>query len=155
VGGNGSGKTTLFDAICGRLQPLSGTLKMSAKAKISRSYQNVLWLTGYLRDKLDHNNLDETRFRQFMGVYGIAGDVFEQPMETFSQGQLKKIDLIRSMLEPADLLIWDEPMNYIDVLSREQIEESILMHEPTLLFSDHDLYFVENVATAVIELGQN
>jgi lincosamide and streptogramin A transport system ATP-binding/permease protein len=90
-----------------------------------------------------------------MGVYGVEGDVFEQPLETFSQGQLKKIDLVRSMMQPSNLLIWDEPMNYIDVMSREQIEEAIIVNQPTMLFTDHDRYFVEKVATSVIDLDSS
>ncbi|HIG61471.1 MAG TPA: ABC-F family ATP-binding cassette domain-containing protein [Gammaproteobacteria bacterium] len=154
TGSNGAGKTTLFDTISGRLQPTSGILKIPAHRKISRSFQEPLWNSGNLREKLLASSIEETQFRQFMSVYGIARDVFEQPLETFSQGQLKKVDLIRSMMEPTDLLIWDEPMNYIDVLSREQIEEAILSNEPTLLFTDHDRYFVENIASKLIDLDQ-
>ena len=79
--------------------------------------------------------------------------MFERPLETFSQGQLKKVDLCRSMMMPADFLMWDEPMNYVDVFSREQIEEAILEDSPSLLFIDHDRHFVEHVATQVIELS--
>ena len=152
VGRNGSGKTTLFDTISGELKPLTGTIKLPAHVTVNRSFQNALWQNGDLREYLLQNGLAETRFRQLMGVYGVEGEVFEQPLETFSQGQLKKVDLIRSMMQPADLLIWDEPMNYIDVMSREQIEAAIIESQPTLLFTDHDRYFVEKVATSVIDL---
>jgi lincosamide and streptogramin A transport system ATP-binding/permease protein len=152
VGRNGSGKTTLIDAISGELKPSAGTIKLPAHITVNRSFQNALWQSGNLRVHLMQNGLDETRFRQLMGVYGVTGDVFEQPLQTFSQGQLKKVDLIRSMMRPADLLIWDEPMNYIDVMSREQIEAAIIQNEPTLLFTDHDRYFIEQVATNVLDL---
>ncbi len=96
--------------------------------------------------------MDETRFRQILGVFGVEGDLFERPLESFSQGQLKKVDLCRSLMMPADLLLWDEPMNYIDVMSREQIETAILTYRPNLLFIDHDRYFVEKVATEIVHL---
>ena len=72
---------------------------------------------------------------------------------SLSRGELKKVDLCRSFLEPNHLLLWDEPMNYIDLDSREEIEEVLLLEEPTMLFVEHDRAFVERVATAVLELG--
>jgi lincosamide and streptogramin A transport system ATP-binding/permease protein len=62
------------------------------------------------------------------------------------------VDLCRSFLDPVHLLIWDEPMNYIDLLSREQIEEVVLEFQPSLLFVDHDRRFINNVATDVVRL---
>ena len=86
-------------------------------------------------------------------VLGVEGDVFDRPLETFSEGQRKKVDLCRSFLSPAHLLLWDEPLNYLDIASREQIEEVVLAHAPTLVFVEHDRRFVDRVATARISLG--
>jgi lincosamide and streptogramin A transport system ATP-binding/permease protein len=55
-------------------------------------------------------------------------------------------------MSPVHLLLWDEPLNYIDVMSREQIEEVVLEFEPTLLFVEHDRQFVERIATRVVEM---
>jgi len=88
-------------------------------------------------------------------VLNVEGDIFDRPLETFSQGQLKKVDLCRSFLSPAHLLLWDEPLNYIDILSREQIEQVILDFQPTLLFIEHDKYFVDKVATSVKIMGKS
>ena len=68
-------------------------------------------------------------------------------MEDFSAGQKKKVLLARSLCEPAHLYLWDEPLNYVDVLSRLQIEELLKSSGPTLLFVEHDAAFVEAVAT--------
>lgn len=62
----------------------------------------------------------------------VEGDVFDQPLETLSQGQLKKVDLSRTFMSPAHLLLWDEPLNYVDILSREQIEQVVLDYQAIL-----------------------
>ena len=61
--------------------------------------------------------------------------------------------LVRSMMTPADLLLWDEPMNYLDVDSREMLETGILRGSPTMIFIEHDAMFIDNIATEVIDLG--
>ena len=82
----------------------------------------------------------------------MKGEIFERPLETFSEGELKKVDLARSFLAGADLFLWDEPLNYVDIPTRDQIERLILETEPTLLFIEHDRYFVERVATRIVRL---
>ena len=71
---------------------------------------------------------------------------------TLSAGQKKKVLLARSICEPMHLHIWDEPMNYIDIISRMQIEAVLKEYQPTILFVEHDRAFCENVATKVVEL---
>ena len=88
-----------------------------------------------------------------MGVMGAWGELFERPLETFSKGQIKKIELCRSFINPADLFIWDEPLNNLDIYSREQLEAVILKFEPTMIFTEHDLTFVTNIATSVVTLA--
>ncbi|MNJ00935.1 ABC transporter ATP-binding protein uup [compost metagenome] len=73
-------------------------------------------------------------------------------MTSYSGGQKKKVLIARSLCEKAHLYIWDEPLNFIDVLSRMQIEELLLEYQPTLLFVEHDSEFRRNVATRVIEI---
>jgi lincosamide and streptogramin A transport system ATP-binding/permease protein len=97
--------------------------------------------------------LDGTRFRHVMATIGVSGELLKHRLETLSAGELKKIELARTLLEPADVLIWDEPLNYIDVESRLQIEALILDVEPTLIFVEHDRYFIEQVATDVLALA--
>ena len=105
-----------------------------------------------LRDRLTEEDIEETRFRTLMASFGVEGEIFERPLESFSEGQRKKVDLCRSFLAPTHLLLWDEPLNYLDLMSREQIEKVVLEYEPTLLFVEHDRYFTEQVATGVIHL---
>ena len=152
VGPNGSGKTTLLRALCGELPLAAGSLAVPAHIRLCRAHQIPLWQRGLLRNLLTEAGIEETRFRTLMASFGVEGEIFDRPLESFSEGQRKKVDLCRSFLAPAHLLLWDEPLNYLDLTSREQIEKVVLEYEPTLLFIEHDRYFTERVATDVIHL---
>jgi lincosamide and streptogramin A transport system ATP-binding/permease protein len=71
----------------------------------------------------------------------------------FQRGQKKKVLIARSLCEKAHLYLWDEPMNFIDVISRMQIEELLLQYEPTILFVEHDRAFCEHISTGKAVLG--
>ena len=73
-------------------------------------------------------------------------------MSAFSGGQKKKVLIAKSLCEKVHLHIWDEPLNFIDVISRMQIEELLLEYSPTILFVEHDSEFCKNIATKIIEL---
>ena len=73
-------------------------------------------------------------------------------MEDYSEGQKKKVLLAASLATPAHLYIWDEPLNYIDVFSRMQIETLLLEYQPTMLFVEHDAAFVRRAATGTLAL---
>ena len=105
-----------------------------------------------MRDRLAEASLDESRFRQIMAVLGVRGRVLDGRVEDLSHGEQKKIDLARSFLAGAPLLLWDEPLNFIDIDAREQIEEVLLRDKPTVVFVEHDAAFAERVATQVIQL---
>lgn len=77
---------------------------------------------------------------------------FTKRIEQFSAGQKKKVLLAKSLCEPAHLYVWDEPLNYIDIISRRQVEDLILSSMPTLLFVEHDKAFCERIATKEIAL---
>ncbi|HFR3703140.1 TPA: ATP-binding cassette domain-containing protein, partial [Streptococcus suis] len=78
---------------------------------------------------------------------------FDKNMVDFSAGQKKKVLIAKSLCESAHLYIWDEPLNYIDIFSRIQIEKMILEYCPTLLFVEHDDVFCNNICTKNINLG--
>jgi lincosamide and streptogramin A transport system ATP-binding/permease protein len=77
----------------------------------------------------------------------------EKDMGGYSAGQKKKVLLAASLCESVHLYIWDEPLNYIDVISRMQIEELLLLHKPTMLFVEHDRAFCGNIATNTVRIG--
>ena len=96
--------------------------------------------------------MDESLFKAILDKLGFQKTQFEKDMAAFSAGQKKKVLIARSLCERAHLHVWDEPMNYIDVISRMQIEELIGACRPTLLFVEHDRAFCERVATQTLEL---
>ena len=155
VGPNGSGKSTLLRTLAGELPPLGGSFSVPARLEVAFASQHPRWVSGVLRDWLRDEDIDETRFRTLMGCFGIEGDVFDRDLRTHSEGQRKKVDLCRSFLNPSHCLIWDEPMNYIDIPAREMIEQVIRESQPTMLFVEHDRRFIERVATDLLDLGDD
>ena len=91
-------------------------------------------------------------FKAILRKLDFARVQFEKDMADFSAGQKKKVLLARSLCEPSHLLVWDEPLNYVDVLSRIQLEELLLEFKPAILFVEHDRMFCEHVATKTVAL---
>ncbi len=154
TGGNGCGKTTLLRLICGILGEqlrISGEIAVSPRLKISYVPQKCE-AAGYLGAYAAEYGIDEWYFKAILSKFGFSADDFDRDMSRFSQGQKKKCALARSLCEKANIYIWDEPLNYLDIPSREQIESAITASGATLLFVEHDAAFVKNVATRTIEL---
>ena len=82
----------------------------------------------------------------------IGREQFAKNLEEYSEGQKKKVVIAASLLKPAHLYIWDEPLNYIDVFSRIQLENLILKYQPTMLVVDHDVRFREKIAMKTVWL---
>ncbi len=102
---------------------------------------------------MQEEKIDESIFKAMLSKMGFSKLDFETNLEEMSEGQKKKVLIAKSISEQANIYIWDEPLNYIDTLTREQIEEAILKYEPTLIFVEHDKTFVEKVATKIIDLN--
>ncbi len=150
LGANGTGKTTLLEILAGERKADSGELKRAAQLSFTRGYQTPRWRSGELRAHLDAAGIDEPLFRQIMGVLGVRGRTLDRPLEQLSPGQLKKLDLARSFVNRCDLLIWDEPLNYLDVDSREQIVELLEATPVTLICVEHDRNFIERIASKTL-----
>jgi lincosamide and streptogramin A transport system ATP-binding/permease protein len=99
-----------------------------------------------------NQGLDESLFKSILRKLDLSRLQLEKDISTFSAGQKKKVLIAKSLSEQAHLYIWDEPLNFIDVISRMQIEKLLLEYEPTLLFVEHDSEFSANIATKMIEL---
>ncbi len=152
LGRNGSGKSSLLKLLCGEEIPHSGLMEKGSGLSISYVPQDPGSLQGDLSDYARQWKIDESLFKAILIKLDFARRQFEKDMADFSAGQKKKVLLARSLCETAHLHVWDEPMNYIDVISRMQIEELILQHRPTLLFVEHDREFCRRVATKTVEL---
>ena len=114
--------------------------------------QDTSFLKGSLRDYVAAEKLDEATFKTVLRQLDFGRDQFEKNMEDFSSGQKKKVLLARSLVRPAHLFIWDEPLNYVDIFSRIQLEELILRYQPTIMIVEHDRMFAQNVATKFVRL---
>jgi len=130
----------------------SGTLQTASGLIISYINQDTSLLRGGIKDFCKERNLDESLFCAILRQLDMDRVQFAKNMEDFSEGQKKKILIAASLLTSAHLYIWDEPLNYIDIFSRMQIEKLILAYQPTMLIVEHDVRFREQIATKVIEI---
>ena len=151
-GKNGCGKSSILKAVLGEEIPHNGELIVGTHLKYSYVSQDTSFLAGSLRTYIRENGLDESLFKAILRKLGFSREQFDKGLEAYSSGQKKKVLLAASLCKPAHLHIWDEPLNFIDVLSRIQIENLICRYEPTMLFVEHDRMFMENVATKVVAL---
>lgn len=151
-GPNGSGKSSLLKLILGQPIQHTGTLTIGSGLIISYVPQDTGHLQGNLADFARESQFDEALFKAILRKMDFERTQFEKDMADFSAGQKKKVLLAKSLCEQAHLYVWDEPLNYIDVYSRMQIEALINEFSPTLLFVEHDKAFRETVATKVIGL---
>ncbi len=152
-GPNGCGKSSVLKALCGAGGSLSGDVSVATGLTVSYVPQSTEGLSGSVRDYIAAHSLDETLFKAILRNMGLSREQFDRPLQHFSQGQKKKVLLAASLSSPAHLYVWDEPLNYIDVLSRRQVEDLILECAPTLLIVEHDRMFLENIGAEVVELN--
>lgn len=167
-GENGCGKSTLIKMILqkagfmeefpGRFpdgKPVlteSGVCETASGIIISYVSQDISMLKGGISGFCAKNYLNESLFCAILRQLDMERVQFSKNMEDYSAGQKKKVLLSASLLTSAHLYIWDEPLNFIDVFSRMQIEKLLLEYQPTMLFVEHDVRFREKVATRVVEL---
>lgn len=153
-GPNGSGKSTLMRLILGEDIPHTGIVNLSSQLIISYLPQQFLSLKGSLRDMCNTRRIDETLVSANLSRMGVDSAAFSEDMGSYSDGMKKKVLLALSISEEADVYIWDEPLNYIDVITRSQIERMILRYRPAMIFSEHDRLFCERIATKTVETGK-
>ena len=152
VGKNGCGKSSILKLILGEDISYSGTLKVANDLKISYVSQTTENLKGTLKEFAKKYEVEESIFKAMLVKMGISNSEFQKDIRQMSEGQKKKILVAKSISEQANLYIWDEPLNYIDILTRIQIEEAILKYEPTIIFVEHDETFVKKIATKTIKV---
>lgn len=154
TGRNGAGKSSILKALCGQGGALDGKVSIASNLVISYVPQETDFLRGDMRSFIQQSGVDETLFKAILRNMDFGRELFDQPIHAMSQGQKKKLLLARSLCIPAHLYVWDEPLNYIDVYSRKQVEALIAQSQPTLLLVEHDAVFLENVCTRdAIELN--
>ena len=152
MGQNGSGKSTLLRYLLGERLESRGYCRVAPGLRISYVPQDTGFLRGGLLDLARERGVDYTFLLTLLRYLDFPREQFEKPMERYSAGQRKKVLLAASLADPGALLIWDEPLNYVDVLSRVQVENMLLQDRPTMLFTEHDRAFTDRVATKRLQL---
>ena len=151
-GKNGSGKSSVIKLICGENITHTGNVYKGKTLIISQVSQDTAYLRGNLTAFAKESGIDESLFKAILRKLDFSRAQFDKDMADFSGGQKKKVLVAKSLCERAHLYIWDEPLNFIDVLSRMQIEELLLRYKPTMLFVEHDRTFTDIIATKRVEL---
>ena len=166
-GPNGCGKSSILKLICREKNSLSkeensqpekslrytGNLYQNDNLIISWLPQDTSHLKGNLRDYALEQGIDESLMKAILRKLDFSRVQFEKNMEHFSDGQKKKVLIAGSLCKKAHLYIWDEPLNYIDVWSRIQLEELLNTYRPTLLLVEHDRTFCEQIGAKIISLN--
>lgn len=150
-GGNGCGKSTLLKVLSGQLP--TPCFKLRDGIYVSVFGQEPLWQSGYAGEYIT----DQGRWAKFLEIcecLDLTAGLLKRPIETYSSGEMGKLDVARALSEESQILLLDEPLNYMDVYFREQLEEAILTIRPTLVFVEHDERFGSRVATRSIDLDQ-
>ena len=151
-GRNGTGKSSLLKLICGHDIPHTGMVHTGSRLIVSYVPQDASGLRGNLAEYAQQHGIDRSLFYAILRKLDFARTQFEKNMDDFSAGQKKKVLLAESLCRQAHLYIWDEPLNYIDVYSRMQIEQLLQECPSTMLFVEHDRAFCDAIATQKIEL---
>ena len=151
-GKNGSGKSSIIKLLLGGNITYKGELHIQSNLKISYVSQETSHLEGSLLDFIKNNNLDESLFKAVLRKMDFEREQFNKPIDSYSEGQKKKLLLAKSICERANIYIWDEPLNYIDIFSRMQLEKLIEEYQLTMIFVEHDEMFSNKIATNIIDL---
>jgi lincosamide and streptogramin A transport system ATP-binding/permease protein len=152
-GANGSGKSSLIASILGTFEgQQTGTIKTAHGITISYVRQNYEDNCGMLTEFAQEHGLNYQDLLNNLKKLGLERAVFQTPIQQMSMGQRKRVELAKSLATPAELFIWDEPLNYLDVFNQKQLEEVIHLVEPSMLIIEHDRYFLEQVSTKLLTL---
>ncbi|TYO69949.1 ABC-F family ATP-binding cassette domain-containing protein [Rossellomorea marisflavi] len=157
VGPNGIGKSTLLKTLVNKLHALSGDFKFGSNVSISYYDQQQADLSSnktVLNELWDEYPMrNEKEIRTVLGNFLFTGEDVLKPVNTLSGGEKARLALSKMMMEKGNVLILDEPTNHLDLDSKEVLENALIDYPGTILFVSHDRYFINRIATKVIELS--
>lgn len=147
-GKNGAGKSTLLKLLLGEAREAKYQGKYSLTSGLTISYlpQNFTIYKGSLKDFAQEQDISYEDLLNMLKKMGFPRSNFETPIEEMSMGQQKRVALAKSLVEKADLYLWDEPANYLDVFNQDQLIKLLREVKPAMLLIEHDKYFIEQVA---------
>lgn len=158
LGPNGCGKSTLLKIITGKIEEHWGSFEYGHNVKPGYYDQEQEGLSpeNTIIDEVwsTNENLSQTEIRNALAMFLFRGEDVLKPISTLSGGEKSRISLIKLMLSGSNLLILDEPTNHLDINSREILESSLMEFDGTLIIVSHDRYFINKLATRMIELTQ-
>ena len=158
VGPNGIGKSTLIKSIVGQIPFIKGEARFGANVEVGYYDQTQSKLTPHnsVLDELwnDFKLTPEVEIRNRLGAFLFSGDDVKKTVGMLSGGERARLLLAKLSLENNNFLILDEPTNHLDIDSKEVLENALIDFDGTLLFVSHDRYFINRVATQVLELSE-
>lgn len=156
IGGNGTGKTTILKMINRDCPKDSGSITLGSRVRIGYYDQEhqVLSLNKTIFEEISdaYPDLNNTKIRNVLAAFLFTGDDVFKKIGDLSGGERGRVSLAKLMLSPANFLILDEPTNHLDIQSKEILEEALKSYTGTVLFVSHDRYFINAVATGIVEL---
>ena len=159
VGPNGIGKTTFIKSIVGQIPFIKGEVRFGANVEVGYYDQTQSKLTpsNTVLDELwnDFKLTPEVEIRNRLGAFLFSGDDVKKSVGMLSGGEKARLLLAKLSMENNNFLILDEPTNHLDIDSKEVLENALIDFDGTLLFVSHDRYFINRVATHVLELSEN
>jgi ATP-binding cassette subfamily F protein 3 len=150
TGPNGSGKTTLLRIIMGQIEPLQGKTRLGPSIKVgyySQEQEGLDWGADAFTEIRRVAAMDDTVARNFLHYFLFSGDDVFVPIGSLSYGERARLALAKLVAQGCNLLLLDEPINHLDIPSREQFEQGLRRYEGTVLAVVHDRYFIERFAT--------
>ncbi|WP_303975059.1 ABC-F family ATP-binding cassette domain-containing protein [Streptococcus merionis] len=158
VGPNGIGKTTFLKSVLGTIPFIKGEAKLGANVDVGYYDQNQSDLTpsNTVLDELwnDFRTTPELEIRNRLGAFLFSGDDVKKSIGMLSGGERARVLLAKLSMQDKNFLILDEPTNHLDIDSKEVLENALIDYDGTLLFVSHDRYFINRVATKVLELSE-
>lgn len=158
VGPNGIGKSTLIKSIVGQIPFIKGTSTYGANVEVGYydQTQSNLTRTNTVLDELwnDFSTTPEVEIRNRLGAFLFSGDDVKKSVSMLSGGERARLLLAKLSMQNNNFLILDEPTNHLDIDSKEVLEDALINFDGTLLFVSHDRYFINRVATKVLEISE-
>lgn len=153
-GKNGSGKSTFLKSVLNKNIDVTyqGILSLTNGLKISYLPQNFVEYSGTLAEFVQKEHLSYEKMLNMLRKMGFPRTSFETRIEEMSMGQQKRVAIAKSLVEEADLYLWDEPANYLDVFNQDQLIDVLKKVKPAMLLVEHDEYFISQVASKRIKL---